>query len=280
VTATAVRDYTHIQVRPLTGSIGAEVAGVDLADVDDDTFAELADAWLDHKVLFFRDQGHLSQAQHIAYGQRWGTLEVHPFTRNDAAHPEIIVLESTPEKFEAAEFWHTDVTFRERPPLGSILRGMVIPPIGGDTLWADMELAYDRLDDATKEQIEGRVATHSMAKVFGRKVSAEEAERRRAEYPDVVHPVVRTHPVTGRRAVFVNKPFTLRIEGLEPEESERLLDRLYDQAKVPQYQCRFRWEPGSVAQWDNRCTQHYAVPDFCGQHRRMERVTIAGDRPV
>jgi len=278
VVAQQVKDYARINVAPLTGALGAEVSGVQLRDLDDETVDELHDAWLEHKVLFFRDQ-ELTPDEHIAYGRRWGSLEEHPFIANDTPHPEIVVLESTPERFVAAEQWHSDVTWRECPSLGSILRGVVIPPVGGDTCWANMELAYDQLPDRVKEKIEGKVAVHSFVKVFSFRLSEEEREQKRQEFPDQLHPVVRTHPETGRRSIYVNRPFTMHIEDMEPDESERVLDVLYRQASVPQFQCRFRWQPGSVAQWDNRCTQHYAVPDFAGQHRRMERVTVEGDRP-
>jgi taurine dioxygenase len=278
VVAQEAKQYNRIRVAPLTGALGAEVSGVQLRDLDDETFAELHDAWLEHKVVFFRDQ-ELTRDEHVAYGSRWGSLEQHPFTPNEADHPQIVVLESTPERFIAAEEWHSDVTWRECPSLGSILRGVVIPPVGGDTCWANMELAYDQLPDRVKEQIEGKVAVHSFVKVFGFRLSEEDREQKRKEFPDQLHPVVRTHPETGRRSLYVNRPFTMHIEGLEPDESARVLKVLYRQASVPQFQCRFRWQPGSVAQWDNRCTQHYAVPDFAGQHRRMERVTVEGDRP-
>ncbi|MEA3217311.1 MAG: taurine dioxygenase [Acidimicrobiia bacterium] len=273
------RLYDGIRVSPLTGAIGAEVAGVDLAALDADTFDELHDAFLRYKVLFFRSQGHVTTAQHVAFGQRWGRLEIHPFVANVPEHPEVIVLESTAEKPNAAETWHTDVTFRACPPLGSVLRGCIIPAVGGDTVWANMQLAYERLPDRVKEQIDGKVAVHSMEKVFGRGMSAEKREESLREFPPQSHPVVRTHPETGSKALFVNKPFTMYIKDVEPDESKRLLELLTAQASVPQYQCRFRWQPDSFAMWDNRCTQHYAVPDFYPAHRRMERVTIMGDRP-
>ncbi len=279
VVAQEAKRYNRIKVAPLTGALGAEVEGVQLRDLDDETFDELHDAWLEHKVLFFRDQ-ELTRDEHVAYGGRWGSLEQHPFTPNEAEHPQIVVLDSTPEQFYAAEHWHSDVTWRACPSLGSILRGIVIPPVGGDTCWANMELAYEQLPDPVKEQIEGKFAVHSFVKVFGRRLSDEDREQKRREFPDQLHPVVRTHPETGKRSLYVNAPFTMHIEGMEPEESEHVLHVLYRQASVPQFQCRFRWQPGSVAQWDNRCTQHYAVPDFAGQHRRMERVTVEGDRPV
>jgi taurine dioxygenase len=275
----AIGDYQRIRVEPVTGSIGAEISGVDLRDVDDETLAELQQAWLDHKVLFFRDQ-ELTQAEHVAYGRRFGDLEIHPFVENVADHPEIIVLESTAERFSAAEAWHSDVTFRECPPLGSILYGRIIPPYGGDTCWANMELAYELLPDDVKEQIEGRYAVHSYVKAFGRGLSEQEREEARERFPDQKHPLVRTHPVTGRRSLFMARNFMLTIDGMTPEESRPLRYRLYEQSTIPEIQVRFRWRPNSIAQWDNRCTQHYAVPDHGGHHRRVERVTLIGDRPV
>lgn len=279
VMATDVGEYNRIQVTPLTGSIGAEVTNVDLRDFDDEIITELHDAWMAHKVLFFRDQ-QLSQAQHVAYGRAFGELEIHPFIHPFEDFPEILTLESTPESFSAAEQWHSDVTFRESPPLGSILAGRRLPPWGGDTVWANMELAYEMLDDATRSEIDDAVAVHSYVKAFGKGKSDEELAELYQSYPDQKHPVVRTHPVTGRKSLFINRIFTLTIDGMTGAESHDLRHRIYDMAKIPELQCRFRWQPGSLAQWDNRCTQHYAVPDHGGQHRYMERVTLAGDRPV
>ncbi|MEM9562503.1 MAG: TauD/TfdA family dioxygenase [Actinomycetota bacterium] len=279
IDAVAAGDYERIRVEPVTGSIGAEVSGVDLREVDDEVLSELRQAWLDHKVLFFRDQD-LTNAQHVAYGRRFGELEIHPFVRAVPAHPEIIVLESTVDRFQAAEAWHTDVTFRECPPLGSILYGRIIPPYGGDTCWANMELAYELLPDDVKDEIDGRYAVHSYVKAFGRGMSNEEREEAAQRFPDQKHPLVRTHPVTGRRSLFMARTFMLTIDGMTPEESRPLRQRLYEQSSIPEIQVRFRWRPGSVAQWDNRCTQHYAVPDHGGLHRRVERVTLVGDRPV
>ena len=272
-------DYNRIRVEPLTGSIGAEIANVDLRELDDELIAELQEAWLAHKVLFFRDQ-QLTQAQHVAYGRALGELEIHPFAPHVEGHPEILVLESTAENFYAAETWHSDVTFRECPPLGSVLLGRIVPPYGGDTCFANMELAYERLADDLKEQIDGSFAIHSYVKAFGRGMSDRKRAEAAEQFPDQKHPVVRTHPVTGRKSLYVNRIFTLTIDGMSPDESRSLRQRLYDEAATPEYQCRFRWRPGSIAQWDNRCTQHYAVPDHGGMHRRMERVTLIGDRPV
>ena len=279
INAVQPKAYNRFKVEPLTGTIGAEIAGVDLRELDAELISELHDAWMDHKVLFFRDQD-LSQAQHVAYGKACGELEVHPFTRNVTEHPEIIVLESTAESFQAAETWHSDVTFRECPPLGSILMGRIIPAYSGDTCWANMELAYEQLPDDIKSQIDGRYAIHSFVKAFGRGMNESEQEETRAKYPDQKHPIVRTHPVTGAKSLYVNRTFTLTIDGMTADESRTLRRRLYAQASEPEFQCRFRWRPGSIAQWDNRCTQHYAVPDHGGLHRRMERVTLLGERPV
>jgi taurine dioxygenase len=279
VEATQVAEYNRIRVEPITGAIGAEVSNVDLADFDEEVIAEIQHAWLQHKVLFFRDQD-LTQAQHVAYGRALGELEIHPFTRNEDTHPEIIILNSTPEKFQAAEVWHSDVTFRESPPLGSVLFGRVIPPWGGDTCFANMELAYDMLADDVKEEIDDMQAIHSFVSTFGRGMSDEELEKWSQAYPDQKHPVVRTHPVTSRKSLFINRNFTVTLDGMSVEESLPLRTLLCDQAKLPEVQCRFRWRPNSIAQWDNRCSQHYAVPDHGGSHRRVERVTLIGDRPA
>ena len=279
IDAVKPKDYNRFRVEPLTGTIGAEIAGVDLRELDDELIAELHDAWMSHKVLFFRDQD-LTQAQHVAYGQSFGELEIHPFTRNVTEHPEIIVLESTAEKFQAAETWHSDVSFRECPPLGSVLLGRIVPPYSGDTCFANMELAYELLPDSLKDDIDGLYAIHSFVKAFGRNMSAEKREQAALDYPDQKHPIVRTHPVTGAKILYVNRSFVLTIDGMTPEESRSLRYRLYEQSMLPEVQCRFRWRPGSIAQWDNRCTQHYAVPDHGGRHRRMERVTLVGDRPA
>ncbi len=279
VEATAVADYNRIRVEPLTGSIGAEISGVDLRDFDDEIIAELSQAWLDHKVLFFRDQD-LTHEQHLAYGRALGELEIHPFSDHVDDYPEILVIDSTPDKFVAAEVWHSDVTFRECPPLGSILLGRIMPPYGGDTCFANMELAYDLLPDDLKEEIDGLYAVHSYAKSFGRGMSEKELAETQEKFPDQKHPLVRTHPVTGNKGLFMARNFMLTIDGMTPDESRQLRYRLYEQSTIPEIQVRFRWRPNSIAQWDNRCTQHYAVPDHGGQKRRVERVTMIGDRPV
>lgn len=267
-----------LDIRPLTATLGGEVRGVQLNDVDDDTFAELRQAFLDHKVLFFRDQ-RLTLEEHITFGRRWGDLELHPFASEGEA-PEVVQLESTAEKPYAASRWHSDVTWRPEPSLGSILRARIVPPAGGDTCWADACAAYERLEDEWKARIDGRTATHDWLQVFGGRLSDAERAEQRAKHPVVHHPVVRTHPETGAKGIYTNRAFVSHIDDVEPAESEAILDRLERAIMDPSVQCRFRWEVDSVAMWDNRCTQHYATDDFWPAHRRMERVTIVGDRPV
>lgn len=263
-----------MNITPLTAAIGAEIVGIDLADVSDDQIEELRKAWLDHQVLFFRNQD-ISVEDHIEFGARWGELEVHPFVADDGGHPELVVIETTPEKRYAATVWHSDVTWRQEPSMGSILRGRIIPHAGGDTVWASATKAYDRLSDAWKERIEGLTAVHDFTKTFRSK----DAEADREKYPIAKHPVVRTHPETGARAIYTNRAFTTHIQGVTAEESREVILHLERAVMDPSVQCRFRWEENSFAMWDNRCTQHYATDDFWPGHRRVERVTIVGDRP-
>lgn len=278
------------ETRRVTGTLGAEISGVDLcAPMDDATVAALTDALVEHKVLFFRDQP-LTTEQHLAFGRRFGTLEVHPFTEaapgyfgNLPGFEQVLVLESTAERPVVASNWHSDVTWRVDPSLGSILHCVVAPEFGGDTVWADMAAAHDGLDDATQRQLSSLVAVHDWHGFRkGMRRSGVPEDRIGAlekEYPPVEHPLVRTHPVSKRKVIYVNSPFTVRIKGMGETESNALLERLFRLAAVPEYQVRFSWKKNSVAFWDNRSTQHYGVPDFFPQHRRMERVTIVGDRP-
>jgi taurine dioxygenase len=268
-----------MKVEPLTATIGAEILGVDLSsELSDDVIAELRAALLDWKVIFFRDQHDLDRARHIAFGRRFGDLEVHPLTPADQEEPEIFVLPSE-GKMRAPDVWHSDVTWRQEPSMGSILRIVVSPPLGGDTLWADMGAAYDLLDDGTREQIDGLVALHDYVRVFGRHLPADEQAKLREEHPTAEHPVVRTHPETGRKTIYVNGAFTCGIKGMDAVEARPLLAKLEHTATIPDVQCRFRWSAGSVAFWDNRATQHCVSNDFLPHRRVMERVTVVGDRP-
>jgi taurine dioxygenase len=267
-----------MEITPLTGTLGAEVSGVDMAHVDDTTRDDLRKAWLDHKVLVLRDQ-HVTTGEHVAFGRLFGELEEHPFTDGIDAHPEIVVLHATNENRFVASGWHSDVTWREEPSMGSILRGVIIPPVGGDTCFADATAAYDRLSDEWKERVDDLFAIHDYMRVFGGLVPEEEKEATRAKYPPARHPVIRTHPETGARGIYTNIGFTSHIEGVDAEESERILRHLREAIANPSVQCRIRWDVDTFVMWDNRCTQHCATTDFFPHERRMERVTVIGDRP-
>jgi taurine dioxygenase len=268
-----------LTIEPLTATIGAEIAGVDLADaLSDETIAAIRQALLDWKVIFFRDQHRLGRDEHVAFGRRFGELEVHPLTPEGQDHPEVFVLPSGGER-RAPGLWHSDVTWRPEPSMGSILRSVKLPPVGGDTLWADMHAAYDLLDDRVKTDIDGLIGLHDYTRVFGALQLPVVQEKMRAEHPTVEHPIVRTHPETRRKAIYVNAAFTCGIKGMDESEARPLLRRLERQAWLPDVQCRFRWQPGSVAFWDNRATQHCVSNDFLPSPRVMERVTVVGDRP-
>jgi len=273
----------------ITGTLGAEVQGVDLGGkLSDELIRQLTAALVEHKVLVFRDQP-ITTFQHIALAKRFGPLEIHPFTQpssgfaNSDERPEVIRIESTADRPSAAATWHSDVTFRQTPSLASILRCRVAPAYGGDTVWADMEAAYNGLDETTREWISGLTAIHdweAFRKNMRRSgVPQERIDELVREHPPAEHPVVRTHPVSGRKILYVNLTFTAAIKGLPNDESQALLRRLSAQAHRPEYQMRLRWRPDTIAMWDNRSTQHYGVGDFHPQHRLMERVTVAGDRP-
>ncbi len=272
-----------LSLAPMTPTIGAEVSGVDLArPLAPETVAAIRAALLDWKVLFFRDQA-IDTDQHLAFGRHFGELEVHPFAPQKPGYPEVLALTHDRERRGKENTWHSDVTWREKPSLGSILRALELPQVGGDTLFADMAAAYEGLSESVKDQIDGKVALHDFAhfRIGLRRAgkTEEEIEAFNRAYPSVEHPIVRTHPETGAKAIYVNAAFTQHIVGMEKSESDALLAHLYSQAAIPEYQCRFRWEPGSIAFWDNRSSQHYAVSDYWPNVRRMERVTIIGDRP-
>ena len=273
-----------LEIAPLTPTIGAEVHGVDLAKPQDAaTLKALRAALLDWKVLFFRDQD-ITTDQHLAFAGSFGELEVHPFAPCKPGYPEVLAITHDADNKGRENTWHSDVTWREKPSLGSVLRAIEVPPVGGDTLFADMYAAYEGLTDEVKARIDGAVAVHDFTHfrrgMRKRGVSEAEIEAFDKAYPKVEHPVVRTHPETGRRGLYVNAAFTLSIVGLDEDASAALLRHLYAQAAIPEYQCRFRWEANSIAFWDNRSSQHYAASDYFPAVRRMERVTIVGDRPV
>ncbi len=280
-----VRNLTvdSLTLSPLTPTIGAEVSGIDLAQpLDAGAVAALRQALLDWKVLFFRDQD-ITTDQHIAFARQFGELEVHPFAPQKPGYPEVLAITHNRENKGKENTWHSDVTWRLEPSLGSILRAIELPPVGGDTLFADMYAAYEGLTDEVKARIDGATAIHDFAhfRIAMRKrgMSEEQIEAMNKAYPQPEHPVVRTHPETGKKALYVNAAFTQSIVGMDENESKALLKHLYAQAAIPEYQCRFRWEPNSIAFWDNRASQHYAASDYWPAVRRMERVTVVGDRP-
>ncbi len=266
-----------MEISQLTPAIGAEVSDVDLRQISSDQAAEIRAALLAHKVLFFRDQS-LSQEGHIAFARQFGELEIHPATPSSQEHPEVLHINHGPDSKGRENFWHSDVTWRERPSLGSILKAVQVPPVGGDTLFANMVMAYELLPDEVKDVITGRVAIHDIARVFAGRLN-KSAEELRERYPPTEHPIIRTHPETGESVLYVNTAFTSHIKDMENSESARLLRKLYRTAANPEIQCRFRWQPGSLAFWDNRASQHFANSDYFPQVRKMERVTIVGDRP-
>ncbi len=271
--------FDHIELQPLGATIGAEISGVDLGNLDDATFAEIERAFLEYKVIFFRDQD-LSTEDHLAFARRFGELEEHPFLKSKQGYEKIVEFAKDEKVIGVENAWHQDVTWRKQPSLGSVLRAVDVPAVGGDTLFADMCAAYEGLDEGVRERIDNAFAIHDFSFSFGLAMSEEQLAEYQAKFPPARHPVVRTHPVTGRRCLYVNAIFTSHIEGMPRAESDALLDLLYHQADVPEYQCRFRWQKNSIAFWDNRSVQHYAASDYDPQRRVMERVTVIGDEPA
>jgi taurine dioxygenase len=271
--------HSTLEIRKVTPHCGAEILGVDLAaPLDDATFRQIEQALIQSTVVFFRDQT-LTPEQQKAFGRRFGELHIHPaYPDILEGHPEIMVIRADENSTRVAgEDWHSDVSCDPEPPMGSILHMHEVPPVGGDTLFASMYAAYEALSSPLKRMLEGLTAIHDGEHVYrGRYGRNDDAG---VVYPKSEHPVVRTHPVSGRRALFVNRIFTTRIVQLTRHESDGILAMLFSHIEMPEFQCRFRWRPGSIAFWDNRCAQHHAMWDYYPQRRRGLRVTIKGDRP-
>ena len=272
------------EVNRLSPTIGGELLGVDLRkDLTSEVKDLIYEALLVYKVIFFRDQD-LTTDQHIHFSKNFGDLEVHPFAPFKDGYPEVLKITHNEKSRGRENTWHSDVTWRKEPSLGSVLRMLEKPENGGDTLFSDMYAAYDDLTDEVKQKLEGAVAVHDFVGFRKRLIkegkSPKEIEAFNKKFPMPEHPVFRTHPDTGKKVIYVNRAFTQYIKGWEEDESKDMLDFLYSRASTPEYQCRFAWENNSIAFWDNRACQHYANSDYWPQIRRVERVTIIGDRPV
>jgi taurine dioxygenase len=285
------QSYSRIEVRPLAGALGAEIHGIDLAQpLDDATFAEIERAFFQYLVLFFHDQ-RLTPEQHLAFSRRFGPLTRSPYIKHMDEYPDIIAVLKEADERKVSTFgnaWHSDFSFLEAPPMGSVLYAREVPAFGGDTLFANMYDAYDALSDGMRRMLDGLKAIHTgkpygvggvspdlrVSRSIGIERNNPEADR------EVAHPVARVHPVTGRKALFVNAIYTTRFEGMTEGESRPLLDFLFAHAIRPEFTCRLRWRTHDLAMWDNRCAMHYAVNDYDGSRRLMHRTTIQGERPL
>jgi taurine dioxygenase len=273
-----------LTVTPYSSAVGAVVSGVDLAQpLSDADFAVIRQAFLDHGVIFFRDQ-HLTPEQHIAFARRWAPIDINRFFRAVPGHPEIAeVRKEAEQKTNIGGGWHTDHSYDEIPAMGSLLLAREVPPSGGDTLFASMSMVYEALSAGLKKTLEGLSAVHSSRHVFGDKggyAKSTDLDARignaAAANQDAIHPVVIRHPETGRKTLYVNSAFTLRFDGWTAQESEPLLRYLYQFAARPEFSCRWQWQEGSLAFWDNRATWHYALNDYHGHRRLMHRITVQG----
>jgi taurine dioxygenase len=278
---------TTLEITPIFGALGAEIRGVNLAeDLADEVIQDIRQALLDHLVIFFRDQ-ELTPEKHIRFSKKFGLLDEHDFVKGLPEHPEILRLvreaDETGPHFGGT--WHSDVTYQEAPSLGSLLYALDVPPFGGDTLFANQFMAYEYLSSGMKDLLDGLIAIHTAKPIYGpdgrgktnfKNMAVETSEK---ALDEMEHPVVRTHPESGRKGLFVNRNFTTRFKDMTEEESAPLLQFLFEYSKNEVFTCRFRWTKGALAFWDNRSAMHRALNDFKGHRREMHRVTVAGDRP-
>jgi len=275
-----------LEIEPLSPAIGAVLRGVNLAEpASDDLVGDIRAALLKHQVIFFEGQD-FTPTQQRDFAARFGDLHVHPLYDRDEGHPEIMIIDNHVDNPTDNNFWHTDVTFIDTPPMGSILAARQLPPVGGDTMWASMTAAYNALSKPMQTFLQGLEAVHDFSYAFtadglaGSQAGREKYEKAVAANPPVTHPVIRSHPETGEPGIFVNSVFTRRIKGLRREESKALMAFLNNHIQQPEFVVRWRWRPGDVAFWDNRNTQHRAVDDFLPHRRIMTRATVLGDKPV
>ncbi len=290
--------YDHIEAVPQGATLGAEIRGVNLAavlsndddnsagnaaiinnDISNDIVGEIRQALADFKVIFFRNQP-ITSAQHVNFAKKFGDLEIHPFITGNTDHPELVRFEKGADTGGFENAWHHDVTWREVPSGAAILRAVQVPQTGGDTLFCDMAAAYDGLTDDIKSRVDGLHAIHDFMMAFGHTVAPDDLDDYRKRYPQVKHPVICTHPTTGRKLIFVNRFFVSHIEGIDAAESFELIMHLTAQADVVEYQYRLRWEPDTLVIWDNRAVQHYAASDYLPDVRIMERASVVGTRPA
>jgi alpha-ketoglutarate-dependent taurine dioxygenase len=290
-----VASYRRIEAKPIAGALGAEITSVDLGKLDDETFREVEAAWLEHLVVFFRNQT-LTPEQQIAFARRFGEIHHHPFMKGMDEHPEILeIIKEEGDTRAFGEVWHTDQMFNPKPAKATILYAKETPDAGGDTLFANMYLAYDALSDSMKEMLKGIKtwnvgdrkklsrtneigSTGGGSRYTGNEKMAAKVRDPGDLQTESVHPLVRTHPETGRKALYISN-HTQTLYGFKHAEAQPIIDFLITHAVQPEFTCRFRWEVGSLAIWDNRCTQHRALNDYAGKRRRMHRITIAGDVP-
>lgn len=277
-------DYTRIRIEPLSPALGAEVSGVDLSGTLDDTLiAELRHAFLTHLVIFFRDQS-LSPDRFLAFARSMGEPSEYPMVKGLDGYPEITeVIKKENERVNFGGVWHSDTTYLEKPPMGTMLLAREVPPVGGDTLFANMFLAYESLSPGLQRVLDGLTAINTSDKDIAAATRADRVRDRPGGSGQTVnsaeHPIVRTHPETGRKALYINPGHTVRIAGFSEQESAPILEYLYAQQIRAEFTCRFRWRVGSLAFWDNRAAQHYPLNDYHGYRRAMQRITLAGDRP-
>ena len=274
---------SRLNIKPLSGCIGAEIHGIDLTKpITHELYIELRECLVEYEVIFFRDQA-ITPAQQHALASMFGPLQSHPAYQTVEGFPEISILESTADKPTKIECWHSDMTFRQHPPLATVLRAQVVPDKGGDTLWASMTTAYRGLSKSMRDFLSTLTAVHDFSYGFKESLAEPGGQQRLAQAlvdnPPVRHPVIRIHPESGKSVIFVNELFTRHIEGLSRSESDALLAFIFEHIRTPEYSCRFAWQPDSIAIWDNRSTQHKPINDYFPAHRRLERITIDGDLP-
>ena len=281
--------YKHIEVAPLTGTIGAEIFKVNLKSLNQDTVAEIRRALLENVVVFFRDQD-LDMSEYISFAQQFGSFGIEPFVETMSEHPNVIAVVKEASEVKTINFggqWHSDWSFQECPPFATILYGIDIPPHGGDTLFSNMYLAYETLSEGMKQLIDPLIAVHSAKRPYGLGNSilgdtdkkAMSIIRSEKAHDEIEHPLVRIHPETSRKLLFINPVYTIRLKGMSESESRTLLKQLHTHSINEAFTCRFRWRNNSIAMWDNRCSMHLAINDYDGYRRELHRITIAGDAP-